>query len=213
LFLRRKLQCVSDCFALLNQPRRPWLDLDLVKKSFLELSTELHPDRLHNAGDQEKAAAQKRYSELNAAYNCLRDHKTRILHLLELERSARPSEVHRIPDHLIPLFTEVNQLCRQVDALLDEKRGLASPLLQVQLFEKAQQDIERLTNLQKLIHSQRERLLAELEMIDVTWEQKAKSGSPDRAAAFERLEELYRQLSYFMRWGSQLQERVVELSL
>ena len=55
-----------DCFALLNEARRPWIDPELLKQKFLTLSAEAHPDRVHNASEPEKRAAQQRYTELNA---------------------------------------------------------------------------------------------------------------------------------------------------
>ena len=57
---------MPDYFALLNKPRRPWLDADLLKQKFLALASDLHPDRVHNASEAEKSEATKRYAELNA---------------------------------------------------------------------------------------------------------------------------------------------------
>ena len=59
---------MTDYFALLNEPRRPWLDPDSLKKKFLALAAGIHPDRIHNADELEKAEANRRYAELNAAY-------------------------------------------------------------------------------------------------------------------------------------------------
>ena len=58
---------MTDYFALLNEPRRPWLDPEPLKDKFLALSATVHPDRVHNLGAAERAAAQERYTELNAA--------------------------------------------------------------------------------------------------------------------------------------------------
>ena len=74
---------MNDCFALLNEPRRPWLDTESLKTKFFSLSAAFHPDRVHGGTQAEKSAAQQRYAELNAAYNRLRDPKERLLHFLE----------------------------------------------------------------------------------------------------------------------------------
>ena len=103
---------MTDYFALLNEPRRPWLEPDKFKQKFLALSAEVHPDRTHNASPAEKDAAQQRYTELNAAYRCLGDPKERLRHLLKLELGANPKDVERIPQALMNLFLEVSQLCR-----------------------------------------------------------------------------------------------------
>ncbi len=62
---------MSDYFALLNEPRRPWLEADPLKQKFLVLSASIHPDKIHSAGESEKSATAKQFAELNAAYNCL----------------------------------------------------------------------------------------------------------------------------------------------
>ena len=113
---------VSDYFALLNEPRRPWLDSDLLKQKFLALATDLHPDRVHNANETEKAEVTKRYAQLNAAYNCLAEPKSRLLHLLELELGAKPKDIQQIPAALADLFAEVANSCRNADGFLAEKK-------------------------------------------------------------------------------------------
>jgi hypothetical protein len=56
----------SDHFALLNEPRRPWIDPEALKQKFLSLSSQFHPDRFHSVPDTERIAADKRYSDINA---------------------------------------------------------------------------------------------------------------------------------------------------
>ena len=46
---------MTDAFALLNQPRRPWVEVEALKETFLTRSTETHPDKFTN--HDEKAAA------------------------------------------------------------------------------------------------------------------------------------------------------------
>ena len=197
---------MSDYFALLNESRRPWLDADLLKKKFLTLASDLHPDRIHNASEAEKTAATKRYAELNAAYNCLLEPKSRLLHLLELELGAKPKDVQQIPPALADLFAEVANNCRNADSFLVEKRAVTSPLLQVQWFERAQEWIERLNGLQKKLGGLHDQLLGELKAADANWP------TAPRPELLARLEELYRLFSYFNRWSRQLQERIVRLS-
>ena len=124
---------MSDAFALLNEPRRPWLDAEALKQKVLPLSSAVHPDRFHSAPEAERQQATTRYTELNAAYNTLREPKERLLHLLELE-AAKPKDVQRIPPGTMDLFVEVGQLCRDVDAFIVEQAKVTSPLLKVQMF-------------------------------------------------------------------------------
>ncbi|MEI6194278.1 MAG: hypothetical protein WCS42_08100 [Verrucomicrobiota bacterium] len=198
-----------DCFTLLNEPRRPWLDADLLKQKFLALATVAHPDRVHNASDSDKAQATKRYTQLNAAFNCLAEPKLRLLHLLELELGAKPKDIQTIPPALADLFAEVANSCRSADGFLAEKSKATSPLVQVQLFERGQDWIEKLNSLQRKLNELREQLTDKLISLDAQWI------SVDAAARREilpKLEELYRLFGYFNRWNNQIQERVVQLS-
>ena len=155
---------MTDYFALLNEPRRPWLDADSLKQKFLALAAGIHPDRIHNADELEKAGAKRRYAELNAAYNCLAEPKSRLLHLLELELGAKPNDIQQIPSALADLFAEVATTCRNADAFLAEKSKVTSPLLQVQLFERGQDWVEKLNALQKKLNELREKLTDRIEV-------------------------------------------------
>lgn len=197
------------CFSLLNEPRRPWLDADLLKQKFLAFSATVHPDKIHSASDAEKAAAAKSFAELNTAFSCLTEPKLRLLHLLELELGAKPKDIQTIPSALANLFAEVATSCRNADGFLAEKNKATSPLVQVQLFERGQDWVEKLNGLQRKLNELREQLTSELKSLDVEWIS-ADAGS--RREILPKLEELYRLFGYFNRWNSQIQERAVQLS-
>ena len=201
---------MTDYFALLNEPRRPWLDADLLKQKFLTLSASLHPDKIHSASEPEKSASAKNFADLNAAFNCLAEPKSRLLHLLELELGAKPKDIQQIPAALADLFAEVANTCRSADLFLAEKSRAASPLLQVQLFERGQDWIEKLNGLQRRLNDLREELDAELKSLDAQW---ILAGAASHKEFLPKLEELYRLFGYFNRWNGQIQERVVQLSL
>ena len=200
---------MTDYFALLKEQRRPWIDPDLLKQKFLALSAEVHPDRVHGAEASEKRAAQERYAELNAAYNCLREPKDRLAHLIELETGAKPRQVQNVPSDLMNTFMEITNLCRGADAFLVEKNATTSPLLKLQLFERGQEWTEKLMTLQGKINSRREDLFAQIRGIDGEWEKNAGK----RKDSLALLEKNCQLLGYFGRWSAQIQERIVQLSL
>jgi len=101
---------VTDYFALLNEPRRPWIEPETLKAKFLKLAAEAHPDKQRSSNEAEKNSANRRYAELNSAYHCLAGPKSRLLHLLELELGAKPKDVQEIPPVLADLFAEVDDL-------------------------------------------------------------------------------------------------------
>jgi curved DNA-binding protein CbpA len=201
---------MTDNFALLDESRRPWIDPDSLKQKFRALSANVHPDKIHSASEAEKSAAAKQFAELNAAYNCLLEPKLRLLHLLELELGAKPKDIQQIPVALADLFAEVANACRSADTFLAEKNKATSPLLQVQLFERAQEWIEKLNSLQKKLNELREKLTGELKSLDAVW---TAHDAGAHKMLLPRLEELYRLSGYFNRWNGQIQERRVQLTL
>jgi DnaJ-domain-containing protein 1 len=207
------MMAMSDYYALLDEPHRPWLDPEGLKKKFLTLSAEVHPDRVHEAGIEKKRFAEQRYAELNQAYQHLRHPKERLQHLLELETGAKPSQVQQIPADLMQFFVEVGQLLKETDGFLAEKTKTFSPLLQVQLFEAGQALTDRLNELQRSLTMRQQELTAELQAIDARWVEQAKADPVARATMLRRLEQLYRLFSYYARWQDQIQERIVELAM
>ncbi|HEY3931661.1 MAG TPA: hypothetical protein VGM58_04760 [Verrucomicrobiae bacterium] len=201
---------MTDNFALLNEPRRPWLDANSLKQKFLALSANAHPDKIHSASENEKNATVKKFAELNAAYNCLLEPKSRLLHLLELELGAKPKDIQQIPTALADLFAEVSMVCRSADGFLAEKGKVTSPLLQVQLFERGQDWVEKLNVLQKKLNELRGKLTSELKSLDEKW---IENNSETRGDLLKKLEELYRLFGYFNRWNGQIHERIVQLML
>jgi len=206
---------MEDAFSLLGEPRRPWLATDGLKGTFLARSSLVHPDRVHSADAAAKVVATAQYSALNAAYNALREPKDRLLLLLELETGTPPGDIQRIPPGTMDLFVEVGQTCRDVDLFLIEKTAATSPLVRVRLFEKGMEWMDRLNQLQQRINAKRDDLFSELRDMNPVWEKAPAVGDPGRAAALplERLEQIYRVLSYVARWTGQIQERTVQLAV
>ena len=196
---------MRDYFALLNEPKRPWLEPEGLKEKFLALSAEVHPDRVHQASEPDKLAATQRYTELNAAYNCLREPRERLRHLLELELDQKPSDLTNVPNDLMDLFFSVGKLLKEVDAFVAEKGRITSPLVQVQFFEHGQDWIEKLNTIGQLLTARRESLIEELKQLSARWD--AEMPKP-----LERGLEIWRLLSFYDRWLAQIRERTVQIS-
>ena len=206
---------MTDYFALLDEPRRPWLDPEELKANFLALSARFHPDRMHHAPEAERLAADKRYAELNSAYHCLCDPKRRLEHLLELERGSKPEDVQKVPASAVDLFMEISQVCREADLLLAEKAKLGSPVLKAQWFAKGIHATDRLRSLQERLNAMRDALNTQLMNLNLAWESAPPVGSSARLNMLPggRLEQIYRDLSYLTRWTQQIQERAAQLFL
>ena len=201
---------MGDPFALLAEPRRPWLDAERLKQKFLSLSGEIHPDRVHNASPSIRETADTAYAGLNSAYQVLKDPKLRLKSFLELEQGGALPEVQLPPPALMERAFEIGKVCREVDAFLGEGARITSPLLKVRRFEQGQDFAVRLMEIQGGIAGDREKMLTELQALDQAWEVSGTSATMDRP--IRRVEEIYRHLGYYDRWSQQLQERIVQLA-
>lgn len=204
-----------DAFALLDEPRRPWLDPEALKARFLALAEKLHPDRVHESSEEAKQAATARYTAVNAAYQCLREPRDRLRLLLELERGGKPSGIEQVPAATMDLFLRIGQLCREVDSFLRQRSEVTSPLLKVQMFEQGMEWAEQLNEFQRMLQAERAASEEKLKEMNAAWDNAPRLDSPERAGTLplDQLEDIYRTLSYLARWSSQCQDRVVQLSL
>lgn len=105
---------MTDYFALLQQPRRPWLDIELVKQKYRELARTAHPDQ------QPAGASAIDFAQLNQAHRVLIDPKLRLEHLLQLEGVSSRS-IDQIPNDLSDLFMAVGTALKSNDQLQIEE--------------------------------------------------------------------------------------------
>ncbi len=206
---------MTDCFALLDEPRRPAPDLDSLKAKFLALSAEVHPDRLHNAPEPERLAATERYAALNVAYNTLREPKERIGHLLELELGTKPSGIDAVPAEWMEGFMDVGQLCRSVDAFLADSAKVTSPLLKVQRFQQGMEWTDRLNETIQRLTARLNEINSGLQALNPAWTAAPAVGDARRPSALplEELAAAFRGVSFLTRWIGQLRERTVKLAM
>jgi curved DNA-binding protein CbpA len=193
---------VIDYFALLDEPRQPWLDEETLKAKFFALSTSVHPDRVHALPEAERKTAHDRYTQLNAAYSCLREPKERLRHLLELQIGRKPAPVQEVPAELVELFFEIGPATRGADEFLKRKASITSPLLLVGVFDEGQNISGRLAGLRDNLTARQNQLTNELQILNNSWQE-----------GLDRLEQIQQTLSYLQRWTAQLQERIVQLTL
>jgi hypothetical protein len=83
-----------DHFALLEQPRKPWLDVDLLKEKYHALARVSQPDE-----------------KLNEAYRVLRDPKSRLEYLLGPNERTSDS----VPNELVDLFMAIAPVLHKID--------------------------------------------------------------------------------------------------
>ena len=195
---------MTDYFALLDQPRAPWLDLDKLKETYHRKTLQAHPDA--QASRPGTDAFEATFTSLNEAYQVLQDPKRRLHHLLSLEGAAPSSADQTVPQQLHDLFPAVGALTQRANLLLEKIRAtsnaLSRSLLKPQILEVQNETKEVRAKIQMLSDAS----LAELQQINTAW---AKNPAKQIAA----LSNLYFAFAYLTRWSAQLDEMTFQLSL
>lgn len=203
---------MTDYFALLQTPRRPWADGEKLRETFQSFSGQVHPDRLHGADEATRQSAAKQYAELNEAYQCLREAKPRLFHLLWLERGRKPGDTNLLPEPLMQLFSQVGSLLREADLLLREKGQATSAVQRALIVARALPCVERISAAQNKLNEHKRQLDVELRSIDDIWTASERD-TVEHANLLDQCEKLYHHLGFLDRWMAQLRERSLELTL
>jgi curved DNA-binding protein CbpA len=193
-----------DYFALLDQPRAPWLDLDELKSTYHQKTLQAHPDAQTSRPGAD--ATDTTFTSLNEAYQVLQDPRRRLHHLLSLEGAAPSSTDKTIPQHLHDLFPAVGALTQRANLLLEKIRTtsnrLSRSLLKPQILEVQKEAKEVREKIQNLSDAS----LAALRRINTAW-------AKNPAEQIEALSNLYVAFAYLNRWSAQLDELTFQLSL
>jgi curved DNA-binding protein CbpA len=193
-----------DYFALLDQPRLPWLDPDQLKDTYHQKTLQAHPDA--RAGRPGIDATDATFARLNEAYQVLQDPKRRLHHLLSLEGSAPSSTDQTVPTQLHDLFPKIGALAQRANLLLEKLRAtsnaLSRSLLKPQILEVQQETKE----LRETIQNLSDESLNQLRQINSVW-------GTNPAEQIEDLSNLYFAFAYLTRWSAQLDELTFQLSL
>jgi len=193
-----------DYFALLDQPRAPWLDPEKLKDTYHQKTLQTHPDaQMSRPGS---GATDTAFTNLNEAYQVLQDPKLRLHHLLSLEGAAPSSTDQTVPNQLHDLFPAVGALTQRANLLLEKIRAtsnaLSRSLLKPQILEMQNEAGKVRERIQDLSDAS----LAELGRINTAW-------ATNPAGQMEALSNLYFVFAYLTRWSTQLDELTFQLSL
>ena len=188
-----------DYFALLEQPRRPWLDENTLREQFHSLARTAHPDR------QSSASPDSDFASFSEAFRVLSDPKLRLQHLLKLEQDTPASNENILPKDLEDLFPSITAIMRTADDFLKRTQAttnaLSRSLFKSELLTIQNQVAQSLAKLSELYG----RTMSELRALDESW---ITIPSPD----FSQLRQLYLKISYLSRWIAQLEEKKLQLS-
>lgn len=189
---------MTDYFALLQQPRKPWLDPDELKQRYQELTLAAHPDRTRS----EEPGVD--FATITEGYRVLNDHRLRIQHLLKTEGHVAGSG-QIVPGEFIDLFPEIGDFIGATDNLLERsanaQNALSKSLLRSEILQKQKLGETILQKLTRLY----EEALQDLRLLNDIW-----ANDPGKAVA--PLNDLHQRLAYLTRWIDQVRERQFRLS-
>ena len=194
---------MTDYFALLDQPRRPWLDPDELKQAFHRKSLQTHPDIHAQTGDTAAPAAPA-FAQLNEAYQVLQDPKRRLQHLLVLEGAFPGARSTTVPPQIEQLFPAVAAATQRAQATAEKNANATSPLTRSLLKPESLQAQKELENILSVLQEQHTKAVDRLRDLSGTWEQRDET-------TLAELHELLLRFSYLSRWMSELQEKQVAL--
>lgn len=183
-----------DYFALLQQPRQPWLDLDELKARYQALTLSDHPD----TKPDDKTGVD--FAAVNEAYRVLSDPKLRLQHLLQLE-GQNPNASQSVPPELVDLFARIGNFVHATGQLLERtsaaQHALAVSLIRSDILTSRKEADEILHDLRQL----HEEAMTKMHSLNACWRD-----APDKIA------DLFRLFAYLTRWLQQVEERRFQLS-
>lgn len=189
---------MTDHFAILEQPRRPWLDENALREKFHQLARRAHPDHSHGTSAE--------FAQLSEAFRVLSDPKMRLRHLLELEEKTAPSDENILPKDLEELFPKTNAAIQNADDLRkktsETTNALSRSLLNSEVIATQKQIAQSLAELSELYGQ----TISQLRALDESW-------TTVSARDFSELRSLYLKIGYLSRWIAQLEEKKVQFSL
>lgn len=188
-----------DAFALLDQPRRPWLEPEQLKQAFHVKALQAHPDVQAQAGDGDA------FAQLNEAHQILLDPKRRLHHLLSLVGAAPDRTPTSTPKEIEDLFPAVAAATQRASAAIQQSAAATTPLSRALLKPQLLDAASQLDAVQAKLASMSEQAEAQLRELDRLWEQ-----SPGEHLA--ALHNVYVELSYLTRWTAELEEKQMQLS-
>lgn len=193
---------MTDYFALLGQPRRPWIDAEKLKQAFHQKTLQAHPDAQRANGDSGEAEAA--FAAINDAYQVLQDPKRRLQHLLALHGDTGKSSAAVAPADLEELFPQIAALTQELARTSEQAAAATSALGRSLLKPQLLQVRQRLSDMLELLLSWKANADAALQEIDNEWTNEGGEQLP-------RLRELYVRYSYLQRWIGQLEEHRMQL--
>ncbi len=185
---------MTDYFALLAQPRAPWLDRAALKDIYHAKTLQTHPDSGADSG----------FADLNEAYQVLQDPKRRLQHLFDLHEAPLPAANQTVPADLQELFLQIGALNQRTQPLLEKVRAASNELSRSLLKGELLSVRKEIASMRNAVGSMTDTAEGRLEEINSIW-------SVDSVGQIGALRDLYLRFAYLGRWSEQLDELAFQL--
>lgn len=128
-----------DYFEWFGIDRKYYLDQSILRKAFLEKSRELHPDK---AGDNDEGIQMAGYN--NLAYVALKDDKSRLEYILQLEGILVKDEKPILPQHFLMEMMDLNM---EIEDARESNDMAAIDKLKVQVSAEQEKRMEEVKSI------------------------------------------------------------------
>jgi hypothetical protein len=187
-----------DCYALMDLPRRAWLDREEARTAFQRAGAARHPDAA--SSETERAEREISFQQLQEAYAVLASTPTRLKHLAALLDAGFESRSGVLDETLMKLFSSINEGLHQADALASKKEFATSNLARALLASECLETQEILETLGGKIVARQELLQERL----MAWD-----ANPQHQIA--DLQNAAQEAAFLDRWEQQIQQRRMKL--
>ena len=183
---------MTDFFAVLRVPARPWLDPDALKEVYVRSSEALH----RQAGSQDELVS------VNRAFQVLNNPSTRVEHLLSVT-GAEPG-TRQIAAVMGELFGRVAGCLQEADRLLAEVSVQSSALARALRAQRVHALKADLDDLAHDLAAQEAQRLETLQELDQAWQKHP-------ADTREALAQVAVDLTFLQKWQGQIRERLLRM--
>jgi curved DNA-binding protein CbpA len=196
---------MTDHFAVLDQPRRPWLNPDRLKQKYQQLALNEHPDRKGRRTEAPPTLEEPTFADITEAYRVLSNPKLRVNHLLSLSGEDIDFETASVTTELADIFMGAATLVLEIDALLQKRQAATSALGKSLLKSEVAASQTQLKKLLEQLDQLHSDSIRDLQKADRAWKK-----NPSETAA--ELRKLAQRFGYLERWMGQLREKQFQLS-
>jgi hypothetical protein len=188
-----------DAFHIFGLPHSVWISLEALKELYHQKAASIHPDQFTSI--EEKKLSNDKMSQLNLAFNILKETKSRLEHYLELESHTPLPKILPMPPAQADWILKQQSIAKRMDIFSANKQKAETFLEkasfaqeEISLIEQAQDALQVLQIKMKNIETTFEKLQAEHKLL------------------YSEIYNLYVELSYYNKLHQLLQERLFTMA-